>query len=367
MAQERAQAEAELIELLTSAIEKVKHLRLDYVADVQKLFEEAFHFLESNLIVEEASFNAAGRLLGKAQVQPKVADRGNHFIPKKGISKDLAGIRSVTSDYSSPSLGRRKLGGGGGGGDGGGLLGNRQKKPSSRQTSSRANIMADSGSDDGSDSDEVNPRANKFRNTSLNNPKLGLGGSGRSNPMGANPMMGKPNTAKLMLGAKSFTRDTSSPSLGKRSLGAKKKPSAGGLGLGLGNKSSNRTSLLDQDDETGNIRAVAPAVSNFHKEVDPVASPANMAASRALMNMAKKDESTHGEGTPKATFLRRLDSPGSNHEKLRQGRESITKMIKQTLEILPRMDLDKYLSIKDKFEMACEKLERGKIVERKPE
>lgn len=360
MAQERAQAEAELIELLQSAIEKVKHLRLDYVADVQKLFEDAFQFLESNLIVEETSFDTAGRLLGHAQVAPQQMSKGNHFIPKKGVN--LNKIRNVTSDYSSPSLGRRKLGGGGGGD--GGLLGGRGKKPSSRVGSSRANMLNNSDSDDGSD-DEMPPQRNK----SLTSSKIGLGLGGGLGGSRANPMMGKPNTAKLMLGAKSFTRDTSSPSLGKRSIGAKKAPSAGGsgLGLGLGSRSSNRTSVLDQENETAPLRAVAPAVSNFHKEVDPVASPANMAASRNLINMAKKDQASHGEGTPKATYLRRLDSPGSNHEKLRQGRESITKMIKKTLEILPRMDLDKYLTIKDKFEMACSKLERGKIVERKPE
>lgn len=123
--------------------------------------------------------------------------------------------------------------------------------------------------------------------------------------------------------------------------------------------------FMNNDDETARV-AVAPAVSNFHKPVDPVASPANMASSRNLMSMAGKEGIANAK-SPKSNFLKRLDSPGSNHAKLFKAREELTDIINQCIKLIPQLDVSKYRMIKNKFDTAMEKLDGGKICERRPE
>jgi len=357
MAVEKAAAEQELIGLLEEAIIKVKHVRYDHVEEVSKLFEEAYQYLEANVMIDERNFDTNNFLVDRAQMQEeKLQSKSDVFIPKNGL-QGLPITRNVTPDYSSPSLPKRSL-----------IIAGRAKRGQSsraEKSSSRRTPTEEAKSDTSGDEDDEAPARN-----------IGLG---LSRTVPESGMMKQLPKHKLVHGAKGiFTRDTSSPSLGSRSLQRSAAPTGGGFGLvlGLGHQRtkgfpgfSARKAMLPSEFDTENDVAIAPAAEASLKKQQslPGASPAMMKTSRNLIAMASPVQSSRQQKTPKPSFLKRLDSLDTNNAKLIKARKDLTELIKKCKGLVSRMNMEKYAMIKNKFDKALERLDQGKIVERVPE
>jgi len=96
-------------------------------------------------------------------------------------------------------------------------------------------------------------------------------------------------------------------------------------------------------------------------------SPLQLNAHRTLLKIAQQPVITSEEiipisqkvETPKPAFLRRLDSPKTNHGILIAHKTRLNKMLRRSLRAIPHMKQDKYEQIKVAFLQAVELLEQS--------
>lgn len=292
----------------------VPFVRLDKIDQVEELFEHAIEFLEQNLEEPALGSDSEG---SKNREGTKIP--GEHHSFKGSSEEEGAGevipkvAHNLTRDYSSPTLGRRRIG-------------ERTAKPSSRAVtggegagskhSSRATSRSRAPGNDSSDDETI--EAEK--------PKLTLAKSAGNMNM----------SEKLRIGAV-FTRDYSSPSLAKRRIESQ-----------VPNLKS--TELAD------------PHVVRDDTPADVTASPQQHRMSLQLLKLASA-KAEERPSTPKPGFLRRLDSPDSPHGKLVIQRTNLAKSLRRALSLVGSVKPAALEDVKARFKHAVDELEHATALE----
>jgi len=134
----------------------------------------------------------------------------------------------------------------------------------------------------------------------------------------------------------------------------------------------------DNNDDTTNkaIKALPadilklsnPAVDRItERALETPHSPLQLNAHRTLLKIASKISSDGAEvttiqpkvETPKPAFLRRLDSPKTNHGILIAHKTRLNKMLRRATRAVPHMKIEQYEQIKQAFIQAVELLEQS--------
>lgn len=165
---DRKTAERELTKLIERALRSVPYVRLDVVQEITQLFEVAINTMESNL-EDEDSDDERSPLQRNEQIKKKAFERLKRVMdvdcssddgreefkekPHNKFVRPVDGKRSgVTKDYSSPSLGKRRL--------------NIKKKPAGNSSRAAHASGITSGFEDGNAFEQASSRSKMFKNLS---------------------------------------------------------------------------------------------------------------------------------------------------------------------------------------------------------
>jgi len=375
---DRDEAERELTRLLKRALKVVPYLRLDRSDEVTHKFKVACDLLEANLVPDysPSELDAAE----KSESEDAVLSRQGNSGKKRGSGDDdeeddneekkepappkigLAEARRVTTDYSSPSLGRRSLKPGSDGSD----------KSDSGMPAVKASSRA------------VNPssRAQAAAGNSGGSAKLGFKGSGRAAAADdASSSSSSRKGATISAGqiTKPLTQDFASPRLGGRALGAKGKEKL----LGGEYKDPEDENVEEGEEDDRPPPAPAHGKGGFKTNPDPLAklaasthdipslleaphSPLQLNASRRLLELSGNSKS-EVVSSPKPGFLRRLDSPSTHSGILLAKRKQLSKMIRRARAAVPYVNLEAYQQIKQALTDAVLALEASTTKDSEPE
>lgn len=408
----RADAERDLQSLINRAMAAVPNVRADKIDEVLRLFDDAVKFMEASLEIivntdsededepnpaldnsnSKAVSSKLAVLTAAASSEPKQNAKANFrpsAIPNMLVNQEL------TRDFSSPSLGKRRLGAASGDAAEQGLAKKGGKGLGMKKSGSKGLGLGLGSSRDPSPKLTANTSGEPSGGPSL---KLG-GGGGSSAPSGDAKPMKKANPLLARVGGSSITRDFSSPSLGGRRLGAKSAPEAGGgddlkprgkkpeaaaapsfggTGLGLAGLAGLDSAInggsgggggggggepifkpkkgLSPSGSPAKKKDRVGALNSLDKEVP--ASPQQMRASLSLLQMASTGEAEK-VSTPKAAFLRRLDSPGTTHSKLTASRTKLNMLLQKAMTHVKNLRMEAFPEVKAQLEKALAELEVG--------
>lgn len=317
----------ELTSLIERALRSVPYLRLDAVPQVSALFETAMECLEANLAFDDldrrgqvpteplfAAGPLAAQQLEKIQSFESKLDDEKAKRTKPAFVRPLSSENNktrVTRDYSSPSLGPRRIG-----------------SPcvagaSSRAEPARAREDLSSSSDEGgSDNDEA-----------VQPPTRNLG-------LWKQPKQQEDNKLD---GSGAARVDYSSPSLIPRRILEKKQE-----GTGASSRARGGQQAEDKEPDEALFRG---AMSGMQAN-----------SSRLLVDLARTPEGSERAITPKPAYIQRLDRPGSALAQLEQSKDALQKMLAHALSRVDHLKPSSYDLVYGKLLRAVEALEEGTTI-----
>lgn len=324
-----ARSAQELTNLIERALRSIPYLRLDAVPSVSALFETAVDCLEANLtfvddldrserrrIQPEPIFAsgpfAAAQLEKMHGFESKQDDEKQKRNKKPAFVRPLssdAGKTRVTRDYSSPSLGPRRIGSPSVAG------------ASSRKKSALSQELSSSSSEEGSDDELVQPPA---RN-------LGLW---KASKQQEDAKVDETGAARV---------DYSSPSLIPRRILEKKQE-------GTGASSRARGAVEDNKDDEALLSKVS------------MMSVPQANSSRLLVDLARTPGGSERVMTPKPAFLQRLDRPGGALAQLEQSKDALQRMLAHALTRVDHVKPASFELVYSKLLRAVEALEEGTTI-----
>jgi len=207
-------------------------------------------------------------------------------------------------------------------------------------------------------------------------PRLGLGGV-KSHPKGGSGGLrehvlhkGAPPKEDVAISKERYTKDDGTPRLGGRKLPGVTGRSNSMADLQIGAASQDNASKSDDDADLVTTKPTAqPTSAQSSAFVTPAPhSPLQLTANRTLLTIAGKGGSEGFTGkigsesrteSPKPAFLRRLDSPLTNHGRLLQHKSILDKLLRRAKRAVPHISFEKYDTIRESLLQAVEYLEQS--------
>lgn len=324
---DKAAAIDELTNLINRSLHYVQFLRADAVDEVTRAFQVAVQCLENNLVGDgyvgrSEMINSTTDKLKCMAVEMERSDETPVKSAKK-VNKPIPRTRikvAMTRDFDSPGAKTRRL---------------------TAAAAAKKSVGGGGLSHKRMEHRDPEPKA-------VNKTLAKLGGDG--------PPVGR-----------TYTQDTSSPSLSTRKLGggaARNQNNQGSeFGGGLGGKGGGLAGkgggLGGKDDfvgqKFGNQQQDRWIPTDDYDHSENIE---NKSPNERLMDLAHVTDEPR-QHTPKAAFIRSIQPQGDKQRNVNQAKENLTKMLKSALNKAPQMKMSEYMEIKAKFENALNVLKAG--------